>query len=314
MSRSGGVLGVRRWVVASGLIALAFAGYSVVQHGASAQVLHSSGQNIAASYDGWEENPDGTFNLVFGYFNRNWDEELDIPVGPANNVEPGGPDQGQPTHFYPRRNRFVFRIKVPKDFGAKEVVWTLTSNGKTERAYATLRPEYITDPQLQQFDVGDFGHTNNKERMNQAPVVSVEGDTRRTVKVGEPLLLTALASDDGIPRVRPAPKGNWNIPPGRQPSLGLRVAWLVHRGPAKDATFDPEQTKAYPDYRPNMNSWWTPGWTPPPLPPDGKFPVNVTFRSPGIYVLRVMAHDGGLQRTQDVTVTVSAPGRPVSGR
>jgi hypothetical protein len=277
----------------------------------SGQVIYSSGQSIAASFEGWEENSDGAFSLVFGYFNRNWDEEFDIPVGPNNNVEPGGPDQGQPTHFLPRRNRFVFRIKVPKDFGNKEIVWTLTSHGKTERAYGSLKPEYITDPQLQQFDVGDFGHNNRRDRGNNAPVVRIEGDTQRTLHVGEPLVLTALASDDGIPKLRPAPRGTPNIPPGRRPSLGLRVAWFVYRGPATDVTFDPEQAKVYPDYRPNSNSPWTPGWTPPPLPPDGKFPVRLTFRSPGTFVIRVMAHDGGLQATQDVTVTVSAAGRSV---
>jgi hypothetical protein len=300
----GGYGDVRRWSV---MTIAALGVYGLVQSDLSGQVIHPSGQNIAASYDGWEENPDGTFNLVFGYFNRNWDEEFDIPVGPANKVEPGGPDQGQPTHFLPRRNRFAFRVKVPKDFGTKEIVWTLTSNGKTENAYASLKPEYITDPQLQQFDVGDFGHTNNKERLNEAPVVNIEGGLQRAAKVGEPLLLSAIATDDGIPKMRPAPKGTWNIPPGRQPSLGLRVAWFVYRGPAADVTFDPEQAKTYPDYRANMNSWWTPGWTPPPLPADGKFPVKVTFRSPGTYVIAVMAHDGGLQRTQNVTVTVSAP-------
>jgi hypothetical protein len=299
--------GVPRWLAIAALTTVGVGAYALVQGDLSGQVLHSSGQSIAVSYDGWEENPDGTFNLVFGYFNRNWDEELDIPIGPANNVEPGGPDQGQPTHFLPRRNRFTFRIKVPKDFGAKEVVWTLTSNGKTERAYASLRPEYITDPQLQQFDVGDFGHNSMKERRNQAPVISIEGDIRRTAKVGEPLVLTAVATDDDIPRPRPAPKGNWNIPPGRMPALGLRVAWHVYRGSAADVTFAPEQSKVYPDYRANKNSWWTPGWTPPPLPADGKFPVTVTFRNPGTYVIRAMAHDGGLQRTQNVTVTVTAP-------
>lgn len=270
----------------------------------SGQVAHTTGQTIAASFDGWEDNPDGTFNLVFGYFNRNWDEELDIPIGPNNNVEPGGPDQGQPTHFYPRRNRFAFRIKVPKDFGTREIVWTIVSHGKTERAYGSLRPEYITDPGLQQFDVGDFGH-DGRNRNNKAPVVRVESDLHRTAKVGEPITLTASAIDDGIPKARPAPKGNPFIPPGRHPAFGLRVTWYVFRGPAKDVVFDPGQPKTYPDYRPNMNSPWTPGWTPPPLPADGKFPVRVTFRNPGTYVIRVMAHDGGLQHVQDVTVTVT---------
>jgi hypothetical protein len=294
-------------------VGLSFAGWPDAR-GLNAQGTYASGQNIAVAYEGWEENADGTFNLVFGYFNRNWDEELDVPVGSNNNVEPGGPDQGQPTHFLPRRNRFVFRIKVPKDFGKKEVVWTLTSHGKTERAYATLRPEYITDPQLQQFDVGDFGHDSRRERLNKAPEVRIDGDIRRTATVGEPLSLTAIATDDGIPKARRAPMGSPNVPPGRQPSLGLRVAWFVYRGPATDVSFNPAQAKVYPDYRPNTNSWWTPGWMPPPLPPDGKFPVTVTFRSPGTYVIRVMAHDGGLQNTQDVTVTVNPARRSASAQ
>ena len=59
--------------------------------------------------------------MFFGYMNTNWLEEFDIPIGPDNNIEPGGPDQGQPTHFYPRRNPFLFTIRVPKDFGDKEI-------------------------------------------------------------------------------------------------------------------------------------------------------------------------------------------------
>ena len=97
---------------------------------ARAQESFSKGQNIAPAYEGWEQNEDGSFNLVFGYMNRNWEEEVDIPVGSGNTIEPGGPDQGQPTHFLPRRNRFVFRIRVPKDFGQKELVWTVTPRGK----------------------------------------------------------------------------------------------------------------------------------------------------------------------------------------
>ena len=98
------------------------------------QVVYRSGQDIAPAFDGWEERPDGTFDLAFGYFNRNWDEKPFVPVGPDNNLEPGGPDQGQPTLFQPRRNRFVFRINVPADFGEREIVWTLTVNGKTSQA------------------------------------------------------------------------------------------------------------------------------------------------------------------------------------
>src|SRR5947209_8855227 len=110
-------------------IALAFFFFTLVR--SEAQIRYSSGQNIVPVYEGWEKNPDGSFNVVFGYFNRNFEEEVDAPVGPDNNIEPGGTDQGQPTHFYPRRTRFLFRIRLPKDFGNKELVWTITSHGKT---------------------------------------------------------------------------------------------------------------------------------------------------------------------------------------
>lgn len=264
------------------------------------QTAFRSGQDVTPAFDGWEKNPDGTFNLAFGYFNRNWDEELDIPVGPENAVEPGGPDQGQPTHFYPRRNRYVFRIKVPKDFGTREISWTLTIRSKTHRAFGTLKPEYITDDQLQQFDIGDFGHNNAKLRGNKRPTVDIEGASTRTVKVGEPLALTAVASDDGLPPPIPAPIRLV----GRHGAWGLRVVWFVYRGLGRDVVFEPDQHKSYPDYRANSNSPWTPAWMPPPVPPDGKYPVKVAFKAPGTYVIRVQAHDGGLDDTKNVTVTV----------
>jgi len=270
---------------------------------ASGTIVYSSGQNVVPAYEGWEQNPDGTFNMVFGYFNRNLDERLDIPVGPNNSLEPGGPDRGQPTHFLPRRNRFLFRVKVPRDFGQKELVWTLTAYGQTEKAFGTLRPEYVLDDIIVMRDTGFFGQ-HGKERENKPPVVKIEGDARRTVFLGQPLTLTALATDDGIPRPRPTPLQL----PARYTAIGLRVAWFVYRGPGKAVTFAPEQFKVYPDYR--SNSPWTPGWSPPPLPADGKFPVTVTFSAPGTFVLRVMAHDGGLLSSQDVTVDVVSSAVP----
>jgi len=107
---------------------LAFAGVK-----AQTRYSYSSGQSISPAYEGWWENDDGSFTMFFGYMNTNWAQEFDIPVGADNNIEPGGPDQGQPTHFYPRRNPFLFTIRVPKDFGKKELVWTVTANGQSER-------------------------------------------------------------------------------------------------------------------------------------------------------------------------------------
>ena len=132
------------------LVASAIVVGTVVESGAQEprkmRESFATGQEVVPAYEGWEPNPDGSFNLVFGYFNRNWEEEIDIPPGPNNRLDPGGPDLGQPTRFLPRRNRFLFKVHVPADFGDDEVVWTLTSpNGETKRAYATLHPDYFID-------------------------------------------------------------------------------------------------------------------------------------------------------------------------
>ena len=121
-----------------GASALATALVVLVSQGASAQT-YQRGQNISPAYEGWERDADGARYFLFGYMNRNWLEEIDVPVGADNKISHGPADQGQPTHFLPRRNRFVFRVAVPAGFGERdELVWTLTTKGKTEHAYATL--------------------------------------------------------------------------------------------------------------------------------------------------------------------------------
>jgi hypothetical protein len=165
---------------------------------------YSRGQNASPAFEGWEENADGTF-FLFGYMNRNWEEEIDVPVGPDNNIQPGGPDQGQPTHFLPRRNRFMFRVRVPKNFTEKdEMVWTLTTKGKTEKAYATLRTDYKVDDVVIASETGSLGAgTSSPEiRANKRPVVKVDGDRKRSARVGQPLALVAIVTDDGVPRRR----------------------------------------------------------------------------------------------------------------
>ncbi len=269
------------------------------------QIVYLSGQTIAPAFEGWEQNPDGSFNLVFGYFNRNLEEHLHVPIGPDNRIEPGGPDQGQPTWFMPRRNRFHFKVRVPADFGDQELVWTLTTQGRTEKAYATLIPEYIIDKQLPMLDVGNFGRDpEGRDMLNEAPTVALEVPAAQRVAVGAPLHLAASAGDDGMPEPKPAPQGRPGSPRSRANALGLRVAWYVYRGDGAHVAFDPPQFKAYPDYRLNSNSPWSPGWETPPLPADLRWPVTATFSQPGEYVVRVLATDGGLTDHRDVAVTV----------
>ena len=255
---------------------------------AGGQEVFDRGQNVVPVYEGWEANPDGTFNLVFGYLNRNYQEHLHIPVGPDNYLEPGGLDLGQPTWFFPRRHRFLFRIRVPRDYGNQEIVWTLTAHGRTEKAYATLLPDYAIDNEMIAFD-GNVVSNTPLTPGNEPPSLQVAGQSTRMVGQGEPLVLSAVIGDDGVP----SPPTDEAL---RNSRSGLSLTWFVYRGPGDAVAFDPEQI-VYPYFLPGPDP-------PPPVPPDGKFDVRAWFSRPGRFVLRAMALDGVLWSTQDVTVTV----------
>lgn len=265
------------------------------------------GQNVAPSYEGFWRHDDGSIDIWFGYYNRNWEEEIDVPVGPGNHMEPDGPDLGQPTHFFPRRNQFVFKVPVPADFGDSEIVWTLTSNGVTERAYATLRPEYVVDETVMMANFGAGGVTGFHPDMigNVPPQLTVEGPKTLDVSAGEPVRLSAVATDDG----KPAPRsistyliGESHFVPNS--ATGLRLSWYRYRGPG-EVVFDPPQTKVWQDRRDGGDSPWSTGWETPPVPPGNRWTVRATFSEPGVYVLRALAHDGGLIDYDDVTIHVS---------
>ena len=118
---------------------------------------YRAGQYVEPAFEGWRPNPDGTFNMMFGYMNENWEEEPDVPVGEENFFAPGEADRGQPTHFLPRRNRFTFEVTVPSDWGDRELVWTLKVNGVERKAYATLRQDYLVDNMVIASETGSLG-------------------------------------------------------------------------------------------------------------------------------------------------------------
>lgn len=248
-------------VVAAGMLAALFATPLVAgAQSRDAPIPYDVGQSASPSFEGWYPNEDGTFSLSFGYFNRNYEQTLDIPIGPDNHFTPGPEDRGQPTHLLPRRHTGMFTVVVPADFGDRTLTWSLTAAGETFAVPGHLRSEWRIDaleevtsgnrpPELS-FDVEE-GHT----RIGQGP-----GGVRRplTATAGAPLALTIRVEDDRVQKQSLR---------GRPTRMGL--VWSKYRGPGSVEIADPT----------------------PEIPEDGLTTTSVTFSEPGEYVLRALAWD-----------------------
>ena len=259
--------------------------------------LFNTGQTIQPFFAGWAHNPDGSFEMHFGYLNRNYVDEQHVPIGPNNRFESGDADRGQPTFFYPRVNRRVFSVTVPADFDEEEeLVWTVTVGDETHRAVGWLQAEWEIDPNpFARFAGGD-------QAANHAPTLAV--DAPRSVSLPGPLTMTATVTDDGLPPPRERRRGGGNVLPTFEPEgprlpvnvpqiqtenrlrptraeVGrLTVSWTQWRGPtgvALDVQGEPGADQAT---------------------------VTATFKSPGDYVFHVQASDGLATVTEAIAVTV----------
>ena len=262
----------------------------------SGNIKYNSGQTVQPIFEGWTKNADGSFNLFFGYLNRNHVQELHVPIGPENQIDLAGPDRGQPTYFYPRFNRQLFSVTVPANWGQKELIWTLVTNGRTERAVGWLRPDWEISPP-------GVGRGSDAAK-NQPPELVLSAAPRVTMPA--PLTLTATVTDDGLPAARGAagrgrgraagpPAFEYpsktpppvNVPQVERPTRPrvtdrLQVEWFVWRGPAAVA-FSPSVAGA--DKEPAA--------------------VTATFSKPGDYVLRARATDSSASVMRDVKVVVT---------
>jgi len=267
--------------------------------------IREKGSSVTGAYEGWYKNKDGSISLLVGYFNRNKKQDLDIPIGPNNRIEPGGPDQGQPTHFLPLRQWGVFTIKVPGDFGAKKLTWTLVANGQTNVVTLHLKPEWVIEP---------FEDVASK---NTPPVIKLQPDgtalsgppagvaASLNATVGSPLALITWATDEP-PKLAVA--NALLVAPaagrGRGGAAPVALGWSLFRGPGP---------VAFDNARPRVD------------PTDNKAETKATFSVPGEYVLRVQANDssgdggGGFQccwtnvlvgvNVKAATAAAAGPGR-----
>jgi len=225
--------------------------------------FHDRGQGVTPAFEGWFQNADGTYSISFGYFSRNAAQELDVPVGPDNRIEPGGPDRGQPTHFMPGRQWGIFVVTVPKDFGKNKVTWTLTVNGHTAAIPAGLDPLWEIAPYKE-----STGNTPPVLRFETG--ASNQGPRPITVNMNTPasapLMLPVSISDDAI-----LPSAN-----ARQRPIPVAITWSKYRGPGgvKFASAKPAIEKTAGEAAFN-----------------GKASTTATFSEPGEYMLRVVAND-----------------------
>jgi hypothetical protein len=223
---------------------------------------HAKGELVAPVFEGWFRDEAGTLMLSFGYFNRNFEQEIDIPVGPDNKIEPGAADQGQPTHFTPRRQWGIFAVPVAKDVERrllaekKTVTWTLRANNQAVTIPANFGPAYAIDA-LKEPTVG-----------NTPPVLRFEGASssgtgpfgaKGNVKAiaGTPVTVKFSVTDDqrALPQKR---------------NIGVRLTWVRYRGAGAVTIANP--TKSVDGGA-------------------GDASITATFATPGDYVLRVEAMD-----------------------
>ena len=227
---------------------------------------HDAGQSITAAFEGWFANQDGTYSILLGYYNRNRKQDLDIPVGPNNRIEPGGPDQGQPTHFLPGRQWGVFTVTVPKDFGIRKLTWTLVANGQTTVVPASLDPLWEVSPFIEASE-------NTPPTIRFEDGASVQGpspiSTSLSTIMGNPLTLALWVSDDA--------KTILGMQPPKTPPVIL--TWSKFRGPG-EVTFA--------DAKPGVQLAKVEAVS---GVVSGTASTSATFSEPGEYILRVVAND-----------------------
>jgi hypothetical protein len=221
-----------------------------------------SGGTVNPVFEGWYPNADGTKSISFGYFNRNSEEALDVQIGADNSIAPGEVNQGQPTHFEPRRHWGVFAVKVPANFD-KEVVWTLKVRGQTFAIPGYLHPNWQIDA-LE----GEAG-SGNTPPLLKFSATGPEGNgpygitgSPLTATVGAPLAITVWAKDDG--------KTSGSVASAGRAAVPVSLTWFLHQGPGK-VVFAPATARV-----PSTG---------------GTADTSATFSVPGNYVLRVRAND-----------------------
>ena len=252
------------------------AGVALSAHQLPSEPQRQFGAGITGAFEGWFDHPGGGRLFLVGYLNRNTEQELDVPIGPNNRIEPGGPDMGQPTHFLPGRQWGVFIVAVPKDFTTADqrLTWTIIVNGQSTVIPLRLHPDYTVTPfsDVAVKNTPPLVRLEEKGPSLQGPVARLDTAPTRTASLASPLALPAWITDDAkyasgtmaIPRKLPPP---------------VRLTWSKYRGPGAvsfEAVSPPVQTIAGGGVNVEFR---------------GKAGTTARFSEPGEYVLHLLVND-----------------------
>jgi len=232
------------------------------------------GTSITPAYEGWYDNPDGSHTFLIGYYNRNIKQPMDIPVGPNNHIDPGGPDMGQPTHFLPGRQTGVFSITVPKSFAKdQKLTWTIVANGEPMSIPFRLNVDYNVSP----FSGLEIGNTppslhlfEQQAAPAQGPVAFVSKAIAKDATVASGLVIPIWAEDD-------AKFSSGTNAPMTTPRPPVSVSWGMYRGPA-DVKFETAKLETLKGGKAGE-------------PYLGKTSTTAKFSAPGEYYLEIVAND-----------------------
>jgi hypothetical protein len=238
------------------------------------------GGSVTPAFEGWYDNADGTHSFLIGYFSRNTDAEIDVPIGPANHFEPGNPDMGQPTHFLAGRRYGMFVYTMPKEFGKQQKLkWVLTVNGVTTTVPFYMSPDYNLSPFTSSEESAGGGYNvppvlrfASSGPSFVGPAATIGAAMTRTTSVAAPLTLDLWADDD-------AKYSSGASSPMRNAPPPVNLTWSKYRGPGA-VTFAQSRPKLEATKGGQPNEAYS-----------GKAATTATFSAPGEYVLHVTAND-----------------------
>ena len=248
------------------------------------QLVRATGGPVVPIFEGWFPNPDGSYQLCFGYFNTNTETVFDIPIGPNNFIEPEEFNGLQPTHFEPqpdggRRHYCVLSVTVPEDWGDKDVRWTLVDE-MTGQEFSSpgrlIHSTYRHDEPLQ------------PSRKNSPPKVRLQAEgpiSEGRVGFGRGMVSEILQTRVGEP-IELSARVRRDNPFREADDRSIRVRWFKYQGPGK-VTFNP-----------NWSSWKeeSAGWVEASswLGSEFSYGEDITeavFSMAGEYVVQVQAYN-----------------------